>query len=283
MSWYKKAQDNLGDDNLLGREPIDEVSPQSSINEEIVYPSKKSPHRAIYPNVRNGWTLEKIKRELKKNQSNYAYGTFLSEIMNFSSPEEFEDNLYYHGTGSGVSGGLKAGFTQIRNGVGGGGGYGEQYYTISLSKNKNLASNFTADSSYGTVYPVILKKDATIISMPKIQDSLEIEPFLVELWTKGIDAVKIGDWSSEYSEQELVVLNPKSLVIGKGDSFSVYQKQKFVNPTLDDLSQMWLSAADEYKQRFADINKNIPLKGQRRINDFKNYKDLYLNQQNENI
>ena len=44
--------------------------------------------------------------------------------------------------------------------------------------------------------------------MPGIEDAVELDDVIVDLWNKGIDAVRIGDWGSKYSEQEIVILNP---------------------------------------------------------------------------
>jgi hypothetical protein len=78
---------------------------------------------------------------------------------------------------------------------------------------------------------VILRKFAKVISMPDISDSQELEDILPALWSHGVDAVKIGDWSSAYSEQELCVVNPKAIIRGSGESYAVFQKKPFSNPT----------------------------------------------------
>ena len=133
-------------------------------------------------------------------------------IAEFDSHEEFAKNIFYHGTSGYIDGALKPSITQSERQVEqrGGGGYGERYWAASVSKSKNKASNFTGQSSYGSVYPVILKKGAHVISRPDIKDAAELEDHIVELWNDGVDAVRIGDWNSEHSEEELAILNPRA-------------------------------------------------------------------------
>lgn len=280
MNWYKKARDDEKeefDPNITQREQNIETNILQSPTENELIPEKRSPYRWRYPKVRGGWTIDKIKKQLRQVSSSHGPNLFNTEIMGFSSPKEFEENLYYHGTGTSVSGGLKAGFRQVRNGIGGGGGYGENYYSISLSKDKNTASNFTADSRYGTVYPVILKKNAKIKYMPKIQDAIELEEVLPDLWGEGIDAVKIGNWQDKYSEQELVVLNPKAIHIGAGESFPVFQKQKFENLSQEEIVKMWSQSGDKYEQWLKENNRKSSYKNQKQLNNFQNNRNLFLN------
>ena len=279
MNWYKKATDDEKEKfnpDILQQEQNIETNISQPLAEDEFTSEKESPYRWIYPKVRGEWTVDKIKKRLQGVSSSYGPNSFNIEIMNFSSPMEFEENLYYHGTGTSVSGGLKAGFLQVRNGIGGGGGYGENYYSISLSKDKNIASNFTADSRYGIVYPVILKKDAKIKYMPKIQDAIELEEILPSLWKENIDAIKIGDWQNEYSEKELVVLNPKAIHIGEGESFSVFQKKRFNNPSQDEITKIWIESGDKYRQWLKENNKKPSYKNQKQLNNFQNNKDLFL-------
>ena len=271
MNWYKLSQQE---------EEIDPILPPQE-EEEIPLPAKHSPYRGMFPNVRGGWNLNKIKRQLGMYSSSSGDNVFHKEVMRFSSPQEFEDNLYYHGTGSAVSGGLKAGYRQVRNGMGGGGGYGEKYYSISLSKDKNQASNFTGDSYHGTVYPVILKKDASIIEMPQLEDASQLEEILPKLWNRGIDAVKLGDWSTRHSEQELAVLNPRALHIGKGEYFPVFNKQRFDNPSMEEITQMWQEAGDKYAQFLQEKGKKPLYRTQQIINEYNENKNNFLGQDNE--
>jgi len=196
----------------------------------------------MYPQHRGELTFDKVVKRIKGTQSlstksdlfNIIARTGYIELKKFSSPEEIMEHIYWHGTGGYVSGGLKAGFNFAnRNGeVEGGGGYGELYHSISVSKSKNMASNFTSMSRYGMVYPVLLRKGATVEEMPHISDANEIEDILVDLWLKKVDAVKIGEWSNDSSEQELVVLNPKAVLKFQGEGYQVYNKKRFTNPDI---------------------------------------------------
>ena len=195
----------------------------------------------MYPKHRGELTFDKVVRRIKGTSSLstksdlFNFITILSykELKKFDSPEEIMDNIYWHGTGSYVSKGLQAGFNIVRKVSEGGGGYGEQYHSISLSKSKNIASNFTGMSRSGMVYPVLLRKGAIVEEIPDIQDSEEIEDILVDLWLRKVDVVKIGKWDDGYSEQELVVLNPKAILKFEGEGFTVFQKKRFENPTID--------------------------------------------------
>ena len=61
---------------------------------------------------------------------------------------------------SGISRGLVPSIVMSQSDVEkmGGGGYGEKILGISLSKSKNIASNFTGMARYGSVHAVILKR-----------------------------------------------------------------------------------------------------------------------------
>jgi hypothetical protein len=213
----------------ITKESVDEIE---KISEEKYHFS--------YPQHRGELTFDKIVKRLKGTSSNSAKSDLFNtispkgytELKKFNSPEEIMENIYWHGSGGGVSGGLQAGFNIVKKGSEGGGGYGEQYHTISLSKNKNKASNFTGMSRYGMVYPVLLRKEATVEEMPHIQDANEIEDILVDMWLRKIDAVKIGDWSNDFSEEELVVLNPYAILKFEGEGYQVYEKKRFINPDI---------------------------------------------------
>ena len=196
--------------------------------------------RIFVPKVRNGWTIEKIQKYLKGRGglSGFTNTDFKSVIRQFSSPEELAKNVYYHGSGNSVNKGLRTGST-LGNTENFGGGYGEIQHSISLSKSRNIASNFTGQSKSGWVYPIIVKKGANVIERPDIQDAIELEDELVELWERGVDAVKIGDHSSESSEQELVVLNPYAIHKLEGEYFPVYQKKKFENLTKEEITNIF--------------------------------------------
>jgi hypothetical protein len=220
-----------------------------------------SPLRSWIPNVRGDITKDKIAKILK-NESAYS-GTSgkypQRRIAEFDSPEEFASNLFWHGTGGSVYGGLKPSKAMSLKEVErmGGGGYGDQYWGASVSKDKNLASNFTGQSSSGSVYPVILKKGSNVKELPDVQDAAELDDIIESLWKDKVDAVKIGDWKSPQSEKELVILNPKAAF--KYDSptrFGVYQKQKFENPSSEELSGMYNKAIEQVK--LLDEYKNRP-------------------------
>ena len=186
------------------------------------------------------------KSSLKSLYDEKGRSAFAKEIRKFASPQEFAEHLFFHGSGGYVSGGLKPGSLLPKH-TEFGGGYGEAYNVISLSKSKNIASNFTGQSSHGQVYPVILRKGAKVISMPDIHDSVELEDILSELWHRGIDAVRIGDWSSEHSEQELCVINPRAIIRGAGESFAVFNKKQFEDHPMEEITDVWNQAQNPPK------------------------------------
>ena len=220
---------------------------------EIPDSDVRSPYHHYKP--RGGYTPAKIRKHLRANPSLASVGSLSKlyddkgrsalarEIRKFASPQEFADHLFFHGTGGYVSGGLRPG-SILPKGTTFGGGYGEPYSVISLSKSKNMASNFTGDSRHGAVHPVILRKGAKVIAMPNIQDAQELEEILPALWDKRIDAVKIGKWDSPHSEQELCVINPRAVIIGRGDSFAVFGKQKFAEPTDAEIAAIYQQAVN---------------------------------------
>lgn len=204
----------------------------------------KSPYQTLRPNVRGGWTIEKIQKQLKNESSNRVNS---KELSKFDSLDDLMNNIYYHGSIS-AHDNLKAGSTLQENQRTG--GYGEEYHSISLSGNKNIASNFASMGQNGTVMPVILKKDANVIEMPNVEDSIELEDILPELWDKGVDAVKIGDWDIEtkgYGEQELVVLNPRAIMtMPQGTTyFQNYHKPKFQNMTKEEVLEALTKAKEK--------------------------------------
>jgi hypothetical protein len=181
------------------------------------------------PEARGGWTKEKIIRRLKEMKTSAGPIATVRTIAEFDTPEEFADHLYYHGTGGYVDGGLKPSIIRSEREAErmGGGGYGQRYWSVSVTKSKRVATNFSGQAPSVSVYPVILKKDAKVISRPDIQDSAEIEDMIEQLWSEGVDAVKIGDWTSEFSEQELAVINPSAIVtVPKSEVFRVFNMTK---------------------------------------------------------
>lgn len=98
-------------------------------------------HRSSITKVRGGWTQEKIKKELKNMSSDGVLTAFYKEIAKYDTPEEFSENLFYHGSGKSISR-LKPSIV-LKNTDDFGGGYDQKYYGISLSRDRDIASNFT--------------------------------------------------------------------------------------------------------------------------------------------
>ena len=214
----------------------------------------RAPLRRWMPVPRKpGWTEEKILRALKSRVWNKASGksAVLKAIAEFDSAEEFADHIYYHGTGSYVDKSLVPSITMSEAEAerSGGGGYGDRYWAISLSKSKEIASNFTAQSNYGTVYGVILRKGANVQTIPGIEDAADIEDHVVQLWNDGVDAVDIGG-----GEQELAVLNPAAIVrYENGESFAVFKKKNFEPLTTEQIEDIYVKS----KEFTADERKNL--------------------------
>lgn len=221
--------------------PIEEhVSPSNNNiiienNEDIsTLNLEPSQYQSLRPKVRDGWNIEKIQKQLKSESSSRVNS---KEIEKFDNIDDLMSNIYYHGSIS-AHDNLKAGSTLKESERTG--GYGAEYHSISLSKSKNIASNFASMGPNGTVMPVILKKDANIIEMPNIEDSIELEDILPQLWEQKVDAVKIGDWDIEkvgYGEQEIVILNPRAIMtLPEGTTyFQNYKKPKFQNMTKEEV------------------------------------------------
>ncbi len=196
-------------------------------------------YRYIYPKHRGELTFDKVLKRIKSTSSlsttsnlfGEISGVAWKEIKKFSSPQDFMEHIYWHGTGGCVIKGLKAGFAVRYKDAGG--GYGEDYHVISLSKSKNKASNFTGMSSSGTVYPVLLRKGAKVKEITTIQDANEVDDILVDLWLDDVDAVKLGDWARSCSEEEIAILNPRAVLKFRGEHYPVFNKKKFENPKLD--------------------------------------------------
>ena len=205
--------------------------------------------RLSIPKVRGGWTKEKIIKYLKSNSSDTAGKLgVLEAIASYDTFEDFKDSIYYHGTTNFIAKGLKPSITMSeaeaeRNG---GGGYGERYYGVSLTKTKKTAESFSGQSNSVTVYPVLLKKDANIIVREDLQDANEVEEIVVDLYEQGVDAVWIGG-----GEQELVVINPKASMLYKNgrESFQVYGGFKSTQPTDAELKKVYEKAKEDYKEK----------------------------------
>ena len=218
----------------------DNLRPTTS--EDFRYSLDDTDYQNSRPKVRGGWDIKKIQNQLKKEKSSVVN---VRELLKYNNVDDVLENIYYHGSTTSREI-LRAGSVLVEKASrwgreptfdNFGGGYGETYHSISLSKSKNVASNFTAQSQTGAVTTVLLRKGANVIEMPSIQDSFELEEILPKLWSDKVDAVKIGDWDSEFSEQELVVLNPNSIAVFKEGNqyFQVYQKPRFENLSKKDI------------------------------------------------
>jgi DNA polymerase III sliding clamp (beta) subunit (PCNA family)/GNAT superfamily N-acetyltransferase len=225
--------------------------------------SKVSSSRIRIPNVRGGWTKEKIIKYFKERSSDkistYRLTKYISEFDNW---QQFKDHIYYHGTQNFIGEGLKPSITMSERDAerNGGGGYGERYFGISLTKNKKTAETFSGMSRSVTIYPVILKRDAKVIERTDLQDASEIEDIIVDLYEKGIDAVWIGG-----GEEELVVINPYSVLLyDKGsETHQVYGGFKSVPLTDDKIKEiydnsllLWNEYSEELKTKLNKDEKN---------------------------
>jgi hypothetical protein len=220
---------------LLSGEAVSRSDKQGS---GVHFSVRQNP-RLYLTNARGGWTKDKILRELKnakKRGTNDSTDVLVKYIAQFNSPRELREHLFYHGTGSRVSSeGLYPSITMSEREAGqrGGGGYGERYWAISVTRSKRVAQNFSGNSSSVSIYPVLLNKEAKVIDMPGIQDSSELEDKIEQLWNDGVDAVRIGNWNDPDSEQELAVINPHAISAANefSERHAVYRMKR-----LDDLT-----------------------------------------------
>lgn len=215
----------------------------------------------IYPAVRGALTKDKIAKRLKEYGYAKVTERFPSRVLSeFNSAEQAYENIYYHGSPRGGINALRPSISLNLKEDEMGGGYGDKYFAISVSKSKDKASNFTSNARYGSVYPVLLKKGANVIEMPEIQDSIELDDIIVDLWERKVDAVKIGDWNNPSSEQELAIINPRAISVMRSQSFPVYQKQKFENMTLDEFRPAYDYAIEFMKaEKAKSSEKSDPL------------------------
>jgi hypothetical protein len=229
-------------------------------NEKPSLPQNDSDHRSMITKVRGGWTKDKIKKELNKKSASQTELLFQKEISKYDTPKEFSDNLFYHGSGRHISY-LKPSVV-LKNSEHFGGGHEEQFYGISLSKDREIASNFTGNSSSGNVASVLLKRGTIIKKLPNISDANELDDIIEDLWTEGVDAVLIGDHEHSHSEKELVVLNPRCAIVGKPESFPVFHKPKMPSFDQEKLIEIWTDSSKLYKKMSLESwdNSNISFK-----------------------
>lgn len=189
-----------------------------------------NPRNYITP-VRGEWTKEKIIKRLKESGGCLAgYSRAAELISEFDSPKELSENMFYHGTYYG-GGRLKPSMIMSDREVEriGGGGYGDKYWGISVSKSKEIASRFSGIHEGVFIYPIVLAKNANVKEMPDLNDAADLDDCIIDLWKEGIDAVWIGD--KNRGEQELCVINPKAIVnIDSSDYYKAFMLGSEKNP-----------------------------------------------------
>lgn len=189
-----------------------------------------NPRNYITP-VRGEWTKEKIIKRLKESGGSLAgYSRAAELISEFDSPKELSENMFYHGTYYG-GGRLKPSMIMSDREVEriGGGGYGDKYWGISVSKSKEIASRFSGIHEGVFIYPIVLAKNANVKEMPDLNDAADLDDCIIDLWKEGIDAVWIGD--KNRGEQKLCVINPKAIVnIDSSDYYKAFMLGSEKNP-----------------------------------------------------
>ena len=223
--------------------------------------------RSRIPNVRGGWTEGKILRYLKATPSLHGVRAASRLIAEFASPEELKEHMFYHGTKASVSG-LSPSITKSEEWAErhGGGGYGTRYWGVSVSKSKRVASSFGGHSPGVSIYPVVLAKGAKVVDRADLADADDVSDHIVELWNDGVDAVRLGDWKEEFSEQELLILNPRAICnVGTPDYYRQFRLRSPENPlNIKDDAQIAevYEAAREYAgySPFARFGKPTPPK-----------------------
>lgn len=203
---------------------------------QAVYHGKSSvktgynPRNYITP-VRGEWTKEKIIKRLKESGGSLAgYSCAAELISEFDSPKELSEHMFYHGTYYG-RGRLKPSMIMSDREVEriGGGGYGDKYWGISVSKSNEIASRFSGIHEGVFIYPIVLAKNANVKEMPDLNDAADLDDCIIDLWKEGIDAVWIGD--KNRGEQELCVINPKAIVnIDSSDYYKAFMLGSEKNP-----------------------------------------------------
>ena len=208
-------------------------------------------------------TIQKVTKRIKESigrafKTNFGISQAIAK--EYSSPQDLLDHLYYHGTSNYIEGGLRPSIrmTEKQAEQNGGGGYGERYYAVSLTKSRKVAANFSGTRRSVDVYPILLKKNSLVETRPDIKDAAEIEDHIVDLWTRGVDAVWIGG-----GEQELAVINPASMITIKKSkhfqAFELYKQSGLDNITLAEATKIYndsTSNATQYAQVKEGLSKD---------------------------
>ena len=217
--------------------------------------------RASLPKVRGWWTKTKIEKQLKVSLSAEQrwVRAALRAIQEFDSPEDFRAHTFYHWTQGSFVGKPSMSipektFDRIADNFGW--GYGQRYWAISLTTDKNIASRFWWASDHVNINPVILRKNANVIEMPNIHDSIELEDHIEKLWNDWVDAVWI--WDKNAWEKELAVLNPRAIVnLDAPEHYRAYMLWSKENPlkirTEEDFNRIYENAP-KYRQELRESN-----------------------------
>ena len=237
-----------------GQRVLDEVNGDEVREQKGYY----DPRSSISP-VRGKWTKEKIVRRLKDLRGAITgYKAAASRIAEFDSAEELADHMFYHGTQFG-GGSLKPSILMSDRDIEriGGGGYGDKYWGVSVSRRKDIASRFSSGRSV-RIYPIILVKNAKVKEMPNLDDAADLEDYIVDLWKEGVDAVWIGDKNK--GEQELCVLNPRAIVnIDTADTYDYFQLGTEENP-LHVIDNDGIKKLYDDAVRYVNARRNTPKK-----------------------
>lgn len=241
-----KAKNDERLDNAIRRQMNDW---ENNINDALYKPETRaidnSSLRDWIPNSRGELTQKKIISYLKGISSGRSTTWGISkEIAKFDDAQDLFNHIYFHGTG-GFSKGLSPSitFSDTKIQEVGGGGYGDKYWGISLSKNKRTSEHFSGESRSVSIYPIILDKNAKVVVMTEIQDALDLEDHIIDLWKNNVDAVWIGG-----GEQELVVLNPRAIHVYKEyDNYAVLGDMKSENMTLEKAEIIYNKAKENAK------------------------------------
>ena len=221
----------------------------------FAYGGKVYKSRLMIPNVRGGWTKQKIINYLKTWGSDVVSTPTLAKyISEFDNWEELKKHIYYHGTTNYIEKSLYPSikFSERWAEQQGGGGYGERYFGISLTKRKRTAEAFSGNESSVTIYPIILKRDAKVIERTDLEDASDIEDIIVELYENGVDAVWIGG-----GEEELVVVNPRSIILYKKgkEHHQAFGGFKSIALTDEDIKEMYDLSFKTWEHYSENISK----------------------------